>query len=385
MYPTQDQQTMLNKTFGCCRKLWNEMLNERSETYNQLKDDKEKLYAHEYKTEKEYKQIFPFLKEVDSKALQSSTNNLLLAFKNFFNGLKKSHYIGYPRFKSRKNKQSYTTFNINNNIKIDFEAKRIKLPKIKTWIKYRDDRIFAEKINHVTVSKTKSGAFYISILIEIELDVVPKKTISEANIQAFDMSFSKFLVSTQNEHESPRFYRKEEKKLRTLHRRVSRKKKGSNNRDKARIRLARKYEQIYNRKNDWTHKISHDLSQKCEAIILEDLNVEGMKKLGKGHAKSVTLDFSWSTFVNVLKYKMEQQGKHLVLVNRWFPSSKLCSHCGYKNNDLKLEDREWDCPKCKSHHDRDKNASKNLRKEGIVVLRSLGIMITTVGTTESHA
>lgn len=385
LYPNQDQQMRLDQTFGCCRFLWNKMLNERSETYQRLKDDKKQLYSHKYKTEKEYKQSFPFLKEVDAKALQSSTNNLLLAFQTFFKGLKQSRHIGYPQFKSRKSNQSYTTYNINNNIKIDFDTKRIKLPKINSWIIYSDNRVFSESIKHVTISKTKSGNYYISILIEKEIEITPKTTIAEEKIQAFDMSFPKFLVSTQNEYESPRFYRKEEKKLQKFHRQLSRKKKGSNNRNKARIRLARKYEQIYNRKKDWTHKISHDLAQKYNAIILEDLNVEGMKKLGKGHAKSVTLDFSWSEFVNILKYKIKQQGKHLILVDRWFPSSKLCSHCGYKNNDLKMEDREWFCPECKTNHDRDKNASKNLRKEGIKTLRSLGIMIDTVGTTEIHA
>lgn len=361
------------------------MLHERSETYQQLKDDKAQLYAHKYKTEKEYKSIFPFLKEVDAKALQSSTNNLLIAFQNFFKGLKKAQHIGYPQFKSRKNVQSYTTYNINNNIKIDFDTKRIKLPKINGWIKYRDNRIFDEPIKHVTISKTKSGHYYIAILIEKESDVVPKMTMTHDVIQAFDMSFPKFLVSTQKEYESPHFYRREEHTLKKLHRQISRKQKGSNNRNKARIRLARKYEQIHNRKNDWTHKMSHELSQQYDAVILEDLNVEGMKKFGKGHAKSVTLDFSWSEFVNILKYKMEQQGKHLVLVNRWFPSSKLCSHCGYKNIDLELSDREWTCSQCKTHHDRDKNASQNLRNEGIKTLQSLGIMIPTVGTTGSHA
>jgi putative transposase len=362
------------------------MLHERSETYKQLKNDKEQLYTHKYKTEKEYKQEHLFLKEVDSKALQSSTNNLLIAFKNFFNGLKKGRKVGYPQFKSRKNNQSYTTYNINNNIKIDFETKRIKLPRIKTWVKYRNNRTFEESIKHVTISKTKSGKYYISILIKREIDVIKKATISKSKIQAFDMSFPKFLVSTQNEFESPRFYRKEEKKLQKLHRRVSRKKKGSNNRNKARIHLARKYEQIYNRKIDWTHKISHDLSQKYEVIILEDLNVDGMRKLGKGHAKSITLDFSWHQFVSILKYKMEQQGKHLIFIDRWFPSSKQCSHCGCKNNELKLSDREWTCQECKTHHDRDRNASQNLLNEGIKQLKLLEITInTTVGTTESHA
>ena len=118
---------------------------------------------------------------------------------------------------------------------------------------------------------------------------------------------------------------------------------------------------------------------------MEDLNVEGMKKRGKGHAKSVTLDFSWSDFTTILKYKMDQHGKYFILVDRWFPSSRLCSQCGYKYQDLRLEDREWDCPDCHTHHYRDKNASHNLRHEGIKILQSLGIMISTVGTTESHA
>jgi len=386
LYPNQKQQKILDKTFGCCRFLWNEMLHERSTTYHQLKNDKDALYNYKYKTEKEYKQTSPFLKEVDSKALQSSTNTLLIAFKNFFNGLKKRRKIGYPQFKSRKNKQSYTTYNINNNIKIDFGSKRIKLPKIKTWIKYQDDRIFKEKIKHVTISKTKSGKYYISILIEIEIEVGSKTTINHDKIQAFDMSFPHFLVSTQNQMESPHFYRNEENKLIQLHRRVSRKNKGSNNRNKARIRLARKYDQIYNRKNDWTHKISNELSKEFDVVILEDLNIEGMKKLGKGHAKSVTLDFSWNQFILALRYKLEQQGKHLILIDRWFPSSKQCSQCGWKNDDLKLSDRVWTCQKCHAIHDRDKNASRNLFNEGIKQFKTLGITInSTVGTTGSHA
>jgi len=364
------------------------MLHERSSTYRLLKDDKNKLHVHKYKTEKEYKRIYPFLKEVDSKALQSSTRNLIRAFRNFFKGLPTTQKIGYPRFKSRKNKQSYTTYNIDNNTKIDFGTKRVKLPKVKTWIKYKDDRMFKEPIKHVTVSKTKSGTYFVAIIIEKEVDITPKTMIPISKIQAFDMSFPHFLVSTQNRMENPRFYRREEKRLQWLHRRVSRKRKGSNNRNKARIRLARKYDQIYNRKNDWMHKITHDLVKKYDAIILENLNIEGMKHFGKGHAKSVTLDFSWYQFVSALRYKMEQEGKYLVLVDRWFPSSKLCSNCGWKTNKLKLSDRKWTRKKCETTHDRDKNASRNILNEGIKHLKSLGITITnhsTVGTTGSHA
>ena len=190
LYPTHSQRVMLDKTLGCCWFLWNHMLNERIETYHQLKDQKEKLRTHKYKTEKAYKKQFSFLKEVDSKALQSSTNNLLKAFQNFFRELKTSRKVGYPKFKSRKTLQSYTTYNINNNIKIDFQMKRIKLPKIKTWIKYRDDRMFNEPIKQVTLSKTKSGKYYLSILIEKRVLIPPKTRITIDKIQAFDMSFS---------------------------------------------------------------------------------------------------------------------------------------------------------------------------------------------------
>ncbi len=200
------------------------------------------------------------------------------------------------------------------------------------------------------------------------------------------MSFPKFIVSTQIELKNPRFYRKEEKSLIRLHRRLSRKKKGSNNREKERIRLARKYDQICNRKNDWTHKISHKLSNDCDAVILENLNIEGLKKFGKGHSKSVTLDFSWNQFVSSLRYKLERQGKYLVLVDRWFPSSKLCAQCGWKNTDLSLSTRIWKCQKCGKLHDRDINASQNLLNEGIKKLKAVGITITsTVGTTGSYA
>jgi putative transposase len=377
---------MFEKTFGCCRFLWNRMLSERSEIYQVLKTDKKALFSHCYKTEKQYKAEYPFLTEVDSKSLQSSTKNLIEAFKTFFNGLKQKRQVGYPRFKSRKTEQRYTTYNINNNIKIDFSTKQLKLPKIKTWIKYQDSRKFAEKINHITVSKTKSGKYYIAILIEQELAISPKKSVNQAKIQAFDMSFPYFLISNQNQMQNPRFYRSEEQILKRLHRRVSRKQKGSKNRTKARIRLARKYDQICNRKTDWTHKISHNLANEYDVIILEDLNIEEMKQLGKGQAKSVTLDFSWHKFISKLQYKLEQQGKYLILVDRWFPSSKLCAQCGWKNNKLTLSDQVWTCHSCGQTHLRDINASYNLFKEGVKQLKELNIRITsTVGTTESYA
>jgi len=378
IYPNAEQEIVLNRTFGC-----------PNDVYQQLKDDKEALYSYKYKTENEYKIIFPFLSEVDAKALQNVNRNLFQAFQNFFDGVKgKRPSVGYPSFKSKHGKQSYTTNNINGNTKIDFARKRIKLPKIDTWFKYRDDRTFNEKIRKVTVSKTKSSKYFVSISFERESNIEPVQEIDESKITAFDMSFASFVVSENARMDNPRFYRKNEQKLKRLHRQVSKKQKGSINRNKARVKLARFYDRIGNARNDWQHKVSRELVNANDAIILEDLNIEGMKRFNSGFAKTVTLDFSWSEFVRMLGYKMEWTGKSLVLVDRFFPSSKTCSACGFIKSDLTLDERSWKCSSCNFVHDRDVNAAKNLKREGKRILveeRNIKINKSTVGTTESHA
>jgi len=361
------------------------MLEERIKVYDELKNDKDALYEYSYKTEKQYKQEIEFLKEVDSKALQSEWRHLKAAYDNFFRTMKNGIKKGFPKFKSKRSRQSYTTYNINNNCKINFEHEKLKLPKL-TWINYRDDRVFDQDIKHITVSKTRFGTYYASILIEIENEIEPKQVIEEDKIGAFDMSASKFLITKEFGLANPRFYRNEETTLKTLHREISRKKKGSSNRNRARKKLAKRYEKINNRKKDWMHKMTHLLSEHYDCVILEDLNIKGMQSFNSGLSKSVSLDFSWYKFVSTLQYKMEQKGKHLVLIDRFFPSSKLCSKCGYKNDDLELGDREWTCPNCNAHHDRDVNASENIRREGIKQLEGNDITIisnndTAVGTT----
>lgn len=362
------------------------MLEERKEIYKQLKNDRQALYNYKYKTEKQYKKEFEFLKKVDSKALQSEWRNLKSAYQNFFNGLKKGRKIGFPKFKSKNSKQSYTTFNINNNCKIAFEKRKVKLPKIKSWIDYRDDRIFTEEIKQVTVSKTRTGEYYTSILIERKNNITLKQELEDNKVIGFDMSASKFLIAKEIEFINPRFYRMEQKRFKRLHRELSRKQKGSNNRYKAQLKLARFYNKINNRKKDWIHKITHLLSEHFDCIILEDLNIKGMQQFNSGISKSVTLDFSWHQFTAILRYKMQQKGKHLIFIDRFFPSSKMCSVCGSVNNQLQLKDRNWTCSECNREHDRDINASINIRNKGIEILTENQIKIiknndTTVGTT----
>jgi len=374
------------------------MLEEKKDIYQKYKSNKQALRDYKYKTEKQLKLEFNFLKRADSNSLQQSRRHLERAFKNFFKNVRDrkggttKRRVGYPKFKSRKSRQSYSTCITNNNIKIDWNQKSLKLPKMKQWIHFKDSRVVDATIQKVTISRNRDGKYFIAILFKDQLDShEPKKIIKCNKITAFDMSVKDFLVNKKYRFSNPRFYQNALNKLRKQHRILSRRKKGSKNRLKAQLQLAKTYDTIKNQKADWTHKLSCKLSKNYDAIILEDLSIQGMQKFNSGIAKSVTLDFSWNQFVTFLSYKCKRERHHLVLVDRFFPSSKLCSNCGYKKKDLKLNERFWTCPECNIFHDRDVNASNNLRKEGIRLLLDKHITIisnddnNTVGTTGSHA
>ena len=390
IYPNKTQRTQIHKTIGCSRFIYNHMLSERREVHKRLRGDVDALKKHVYKTEKQYKVEFPFLKEADSITLQASREHLFEAFRNFFKGLKNGRKVGFPKFKSKKGKESYTNKQTNGNIKIDFERKKLKLPKL-GWLRFTDKRMFYEKIKHATIKKTKSNKYFVSLTLEAQEDVKSFEKIIVTGDPAFDMSANYFLVNKLIKMENPRFYRSEEKKTKKLHREISRKKKGSKNREKVRLKLAKYYDEICNRKKDWTHKLTRKLADTFDAIILEDLNMRVMQKFNSGLSKSVSLDFSWHQFTTFLKYKMEWLGKHLILVDRFFASSKLCSCCGWKNNNLILRERAWTCLECGTTHDRDENASVNLKNEGVRILKEEKHVTIihddthTVGTTGSHA
>ena len=389
LYPNKAQREQLDRAFGCCRFLWNQMLNEHREAYNQYKIDGIKS---RYKTEKEYKQLFPFLREVDAKALQNVNWNLHDAYARFFQSCKDRkagntrRCVGYPRFKHKHGKQSFTTNNINDNIKINFVARKIRLPKLDSWIKYSDDRVFEERIRSVTVSKTKSGKYFASILVARENPIVPLTDVHDEKIAAFDMSMNEFLVTEDYKIGNPRFFRRSLNKIKKAHRYVSRTVKGSSNRVKACRKLATIYERYVNQKNDWMHKLSRQLADQHDAVIVENLNIEGMKRFNSGYARSITKDASWGKFIDMLDYKLSRQGKYLVKVDRFFPSSQLCSSCGYQHRELTIGEREWTCTACGVHHDRDINASINIKCEGIRILRDeRSIMVITNDDTAGTA
>lgn len=361
-YPNKEQQILINKTFGCVRFVYNKMLEERIEIYEKYKDNDEELKKQKLPTPAKYKKEFEWLKEVDSLALANAQMNLQTAYKNFF----RDKNIGFPKFKSKKkNRQSYTTNNVNNSIRI--KDKTIKLPKL-GWVKIKMHRQIPENqiIKSCTISHTPSGKYYISILVEFEKEiqrVIPKKE----NVLGLDMDMKNLYTDSQGiKAEYPKFYRKSLDKLKREQRKLSKMEKSSNNRSKQRIKVARLHEKVANQRKDFLHKKSKELANKYDAIVIEDLNMKKMSQcLNLG--KSVS-DNAWGMFTTFLKYKLEDLGKQLVKIDKWFPSSKTCYECGYINNELQLSDREWICKSCGNVIDRDYNAAKNIRNEGIKLL-----------------
>jgi putative transposase len=355
IYPTKEQEEFFAKTFGSCRFVWNKML-------------VEKLYYYENKqpipqiTPAKYKDEFPFLKEIDSLALANVQLQLEKAFKNY---MKNKKHFGLPKFKKKKDKQSYTTNVVGNNIKVDFENGLLFLPKIKEGIKTEFHRTFTGKIKSVTITKTKGGKYYASILVEVE---DPRNKVVEPKSKScgIDLGLESFVTITNDfgtkKVRHPKYFRKAERRLKKLQRKLSRKQRGSNNYEKARNRLAKYHEYISNIRNDFLHKLSKAIIDENQVVIVEDLNVKGMLK--SNLSKSIS-DSGWSKFLEYLEYKANWYGRTFIKVDRFFPSSKQCHSCGYKNENLSLKDRYWTCPSCGKMHDRDTNASINLYLVGL--------------------
>lgn len=295
-------------------------------------------------------------------ALANAQLNLNKAYNNFCNNRK---HFGKPRFKSRKaGHSSYSTNNQKGSVRL--EGNKVKLPKI-GWVKICLYRPLMENstIKTVTISRTPSGKFYISILVEYENQIF---TIIPKNFLGLDFAMhGLYVASDEDNTDYPNFLRKSEKKLAKAQRRLSKRQEESRNRDKQRIRVAILHEKIANQRLDFLHKKARYLADKYNAIGIEDIRVKAMAKRKKGgkfsFGKSVA-DNGWNMFTNILEYKLAWQGKQLVKIDKWYPSSQLCHICGYKYNKTKdLSVREWDCPKYGSHHNRDKNAAINIREE----------------------
>ena len=358
LYPTEEQKIMFAKTFGCCRYVYNYYLDMRITAYNT--DKKTITYTQCANDMTVLKNDLMFLREVDSIALQQSLRHLDTAFQNFFRNSKS----GFPCFKSKKNnKHSYTTVNVGNNIVVSNNS--IRLPKV-GFVKMKQHRPIPEdyKLKSVTVSMTPSGKYYVSILFEYENQVAQKDL---HTFLGLDFSMKELYVdSNGDEPMYPRYYRQAEKRLKREQRRLSLMKKGSHNREKQRIRVARLYEKVANQRKDFLHKQSKLISDTYDCVCTEDLDMKTMSQ-SLHFGKSVS-DNGWGMFVMFLNYKLEEQGKRLVKIDRWYASSQLCNNCGYQNADVKsLSIRNWICPVCETYHDRDVNAARNIRDEGMRV------------------
>lgn len=363
IYPNKEQEELINKTFGCVRFIYNQMLSNRKATYEQYKEDKETLKKQRYSTPADYKSEFPWLKEVDSLALANAQINLNTAYNNFF----RDKSVGFPKFKSKhKDRKSYTTNNQGGTIRL-IDENHIRIPKLKD-IKIKLHRQIPQNhtIKSATISKTPTGKYSISILTEYEEEIKPVNPIKETTIGLDYSSKSLYVDSQGNSGEYPKYYRKSEEKLKKEQRRLSKRMKGGKNREKQRRKVAKLHEKVANQRKDFLHKISRQIANANTAIVIEDLNMRGMSQclnLGKS-----TNDNGFGMLKTFLDYKLKDQGKQLVVIDKWYPSSKQCHYCGEINNELTLADRIWTCSCCGSILDRDINAALNIKNEGLRIL-----------------
>ena len=364
IYPTEEQEIFFAKTFGCVRKVYNLMLNDRKKAYEEVKNAPSKKMI--FPTPAKYKKEFPFLKEVDSLALANAQLNLDKAYKNFF----RDKSVGFPRFKSKKNPvQSYTTNNQNGTVAL-IDSKFIKVPKLKSLVRIKLHRQPKGMIKSATISRHSSGKYYISLLCKEEISELPK-TNSAIGI---DLGITDFAILSDGQKiDNNKFTSKMEKKLKREQRKLSKrallaKNKGiplseAKNYQKQKRKVARLHEKVMNQRTDFLNKLSTEIIKNHDIICIEDLNVKGMLRNHK-LARSIS-DVSWSSFVAKLQYKADWYGREIIKVDTWFPSSQICSECGHKDGKKSLDIREWTCPICHTHHDRDINASINILTEGL--------------------
>lgn len=361
IYPTDEQKVLFAKTFGCCRFVYNWALNLKITAYKERKETLGNVYLTNL-MKSELKSEHEWLSEVNSQSLQSALRNLDTAYANFFRNTKA---IGFPHFKSRKDRQS---FQCPQHCRVDFKKGTITIPKAKD-IPAVLHRKFKGTVKTVTVSMTPSGKYFASVLVDTCLQEIPAGEITRETCLGVDLGIKSLAVCSDGRtFDNPKNLQKSLGRLKLLQKRLSRKQKSSANRNKARVKIARLQERIANCRKDNLHKITHALTHDSQVrtICMEDLNVKGMQR---NHclAQAVS-DASFGMFLTQLEYKCKWYGVNLIKIDRFAPSSKPCGKCGYVYKGLKLSERSWTCPECGTHHDRDFNAACNIKEFGLKAL-----------------
>ena len=373
IYPTPEQEILLAQHFGCARWWWNYALNKSIETYKETGKGLSRAALNALLPQLKKEEETAWLSECYSQVLQVTTLNLTTAYKNFFEGRAR-----FPRFKSKHSRQS---IQYPQNVKVENGA--VKLPGKVARVKAKIHQLIEETIKTVTISKEPSGKYYASILTEVEGENPTPS--SEGRVIGVDLGLTHFAITSDGEkvskYENPRHLAKHEKNLKRKQQKLARKQKGSKSRQKYRKVVARVYERVSNSRQDFLHKLSRKLVNENQVVVVENLHVKGMVR-NHNLAKAIS-DVGWGMFTNFLAYKLEKKGGKLIEINRWFPSSKLCSECYYQVDEMPLDVREWTCPHCRTHHDRDGNAAINIRAEGIRMLRQAQQQLKTDGTAVS--
>lgn len=365
--PNKQQKQLLEHHFGCNRFVWNYFLHQRQEFYQKNKEDIEakriKGTQTYYDDEKELVKLkkmeeYNWLKEVNSQSLIATIMHLDTAYKNFFK--KKSKF---PRYKKKGDNQSFT---IPQFIRV--ENNKIYFPKFSKGIRLKEHRKLEGKICNATISKTATNQFYVSIIVEKEIEPLQQNN----NNVGIDLGIKDFcILSNGTRYENIKPLKKYLKKIKYLQRQLSKSKKASKRRDKRKLKLAIIHQRIHNQRLDYLHKITNSITDENQVIVIEDLNVNGMMK--NHHLAQAISDVSWHEFKRQLEYKCKWKGRQLVIIDRFFPSSKTCNNCRYINQELTLDVRQWTCPQCNCKLDRDLNASKNILQQGLNIVQGTGI------------
>ena len=365
LYPNKEQEQKINKTLGCYRFVYNHMLSLKQEAYKRDKTNLGLCELSKYFFEKMLKdEQYAFFKEENKHVMQQAIRQMLSAYNKFF-----KEHNGFPKFKSKKDRQSALFSSVSISKRNTFEIKHITLTQPLKNIKFRCSDLYlrrlqkySKNIRSATLSKTKSGNYFLSILVEME-DTELKRFEHTDKQVGIDLGVKDFVITSDGEvFENKHFLKKEEKKLKRLQRQLSRKVKGSNNREKQRVKIAKLFERMTNKKEAYIHFVVNDLLSRYDTIFMEDLNVKGLLK--NHHLSKAIQDVGFYKFKEILSNKALVNDKQVVFVDRFYPSSKTCSVCGYKKEDLTLKDREWTCPNCGTRHDRDINAAVNIILEG---------------------